>query len=222
VIDLRQQDNVFVLQMKSGENRLNPTFLAELNAVLDEVERSEHAGALVTTGEGKFYSNGLDLEWMAAAGPAEAKRCVREVHALFGRLLTFPMITVAAFNGHVFAAGAMLGLAHDFRVMRSDRGYFCLPEADIHIPFTRPMAALIQARLPVVTAHEAMVTGKRYTAQEAERRQIVDGVAPEQGVLPAAVDLAKAYAGKHRPTLSAIKQTAYAQVLSAIRSEAAD
>jgi enoyl-CoA hydratase/carnithine racemase len=219
VIDLRQEHNVFVLQMKSGENRFNSPFLTELNAALDEIERSEQPSALVTTGEGKFYSNGLDLEWMASAGPDEAQRCVRQVHALFGRMLTFPLITVAAFNGHAFAAGAMLGLAHDFRIMRADRGYFCLPEADIHIPFTRPMSALIQARLPTPTAHEAMVTGKRYSAQDAERRQIVDGIAPEQAVLSAAIDLAKTHAGKHRPTLSAIKRTAYAQVLSAIEAE---
>ena len=60
MIDLRQHDDVFVLQMKSGGNRFNSPLLTELNAALDEVERSEQPSALVTTGEGKFYSNGLD------------------------------------------------------------------------------------------------------------------------------------------------------------------
>jgi enoyl-CoA hydratase/carnithine racemase len=61
----------------------------------------------------------------------------------------------------------MLSLAHDFRVMRADRGFWCLPEADIGIPFTRGMSALIQARLAPQTAHEAMVTGRRYTGEQA-------------------------------------------------------
>ena len=69
------------------------------------------------------------------------------MHALFGKMLALPVPTVAAIQGHCFAAGAMLAVAHDFRVMRADRGFFCLPEVDIHIPFTPPMAALIQARL---------------------------------------------------------------------------
>jgi enoyl-CoA hydratase/carnithine racemase len=42
--------------------------------------------------------------------------------------------TVAAVNGHAFAAGGMMMLAHDFRVMRSDRGYFCLNEVDLGLP----------------------------------------------------------------------------------------
>src|SRR5262249_34245350 len=128
MIELRQEDQIFVLQMKSGENRFNQSFLDALNRALDQVEAAPEAAALVTTGEGKFYSNGLDLEWLAGVDAAQAKENLRCVLALLGRLLTFPMVTVAALNGHVFAAGAMLSLAHDFRVMRSDRGYFCLPE----------------------------------------------------------------------------------------------
>jgi enoyl-CoA hydratase/carnithine racemase len=222
VIELQKQENVFVLHMKSGENRFNQKFLDALNGALDEVERSTEPAALVTTGEGKFYSNGLDLEWMATAGAGQFQKSIKDVHRLLGRMLSFPLITVAALNGHVFAAGAMFALAHDFRVMRNDRGFFCLPEADIQIPFTRPMSALIQARLPVASAHEAMVTGKRYNAEQAERRQMVDAIASEAEVLPAAIALAKSHAGKHRPTLTTIKRTAYSQVFDAIQAEVAE
>ena len=219
MIDLKRHDNVFVLHMKSGENRFNREFLAALGAALDQVEADEQAAALITTGEGKFYSNGLDLDWMSKSGAELARRNIDEVLALLGRLLAFPMITVAALNGHTFAAGAMFALAHDFRVMRTDRGYFCLPEADIRIPFSPGMSALIQARLSRHAAHEAMVSGKRYSAEEAFLRHIIDRPEPEESVLPAAIELAKTYGGKHRPTLAAIKRTAYAQVLAALAGD---
>ncbi|MCG2942458.1 enoyl-CoA hydratase/isomerase family protein, partial [Escherichia coli] len=71
---------------------------------------------------------------------------VGRIHELFSRVLTFSLPTAAAVNGHAFGGGAMLAMAHDYRVMRDDRGYFCFPEVDINIPFTPGMAALIQAK----------------------------------------------------------------------------
>jgi Delta3-Delta2-enoyl-CoA isomerase len=56
----------------------------------------------------------------------------------------------------------------DFRVMRADRGYWCLPEVDINIPFAPGMGALAQARLSPQTAHEAMLTAPRYGGTDAE------------------------------------------------------
>ena len=94
-----------------------------------------------------------------ASNPDAAESNLRDVHALFARVLAFPAPIVAAMQGHAFAAGAMLALAHDLSVMRGDRGYFCLPEVDLGIPFTAGMNALIRSRLPIATAHEAMTTG---------------------------------------------------------------
>ena len=217
MIQLDRQDGVFVLRMDEGENRFNETSVSALLSALDEVERSTEPAVLVTVGAGKFYSNGLDLAFISTLSAADAQAFIGRVHDLLAKLLFLPAITVAAINGHAFAAGAMLALAHDFRVMRRDRGYFCLPEVDINVPFTPPMATLIQSRLPNMTAHEAMVTGKRYPAEEARARQIVDAVADEANVLSDAIALAKTYSGKARPTLSAIKRGAYPQMLTAVR-----
>jgi enoyl-CoA hydratase/carnithine racemase len=221
MIDLQVHDQIHVLRMQDGENRFNRASLDAFNAALDRVEQSDFPSALVTCGEGKFYSNGLDLDWMAGAGQAAAIENVQRVHELLGRLLTFPLVTVAAINGHAFAAGAMLTLAHDFRVMRSDRGYFCLPEVDLQIPFTPTMNALILTRMPNTTAQEAMVTGRRYGAQQALERGIVSQVESEAEVLPKAIALAKSLAGKHRPTLATIKRAAYAEVLRHVAADRA-
>lgn len=212
MFDLQNQDGVFVLRMTNGENRFNPGFVDGFNNALDEVEKA-NAHALVTTGEGKFYSNGLDLDWMGSAGPEANKAHVKRVEELYRRMLTLPLITVCALNGHGFAAGAMLALAHDYRVMRNDRGYFCLPEVDIRIPFTPLMSALIVARLPKLTAHEAMVTGRRYTAEESKAASIIHDLAPEAEVLNVSLELAKKHGGKHPDTLGAIKREAYRSVI---------
>jgi enoyl-CoA hydratase/carnithine racemase len=215
---LDRQDEVFTLDLGDTENRFHPDWIASVGAALDEVERAEGARALVTTATGKFFSNGLDLDWLMANGDRYHEYVV-SVHDLFARVLSLPLITVAALQGHTFAAGAMLSLAHDFRVMRADRGFWCLPEADINIPFTPGMSALIQARLAPRIAHEAMTTARRYGGEDALAAGIVDHAVEEHAVRPAAVGIAVAQSGKAGPTLGTIKSRMYSSALGALRDK---
>ena len=215
---LERHDEVFVLDIGAGENRFHPDWITSVNAALDEAEKAEGPRALVTTATGKFYSNGLDLEWLMANGD-RYNEYVAGVHQLFGRLLALPMPTVAALQGHTFAAGAMFSLSHDFRVMRADRGFWCLPEAEINIPFTPAMSALIQARLAPQTAHEAMMTARRYGGEDAAKAAIVDRAVAEEEVRPTAIELARSLAGKDATTLGTIKARMYAPALELLRQE---
>ncbi|MFC2177151.1 enoyl-CoA hydratase-related protein [Actinomycetota bacterium] len=212
-ISVDRHGDVFVLAMDDGENRMNRPWLDAMNAALDEVDAAQAPKALVTTGSGKFYSNGLDLEPLMSAGPDVMPALVADVEKLFARLITTPYITVAACNGHTFAAGAMLSLCHDFRVMRSDRGFFCLPEVDLGIPFTPGMDGLIKGRLPPPVAHEVMVTGTRYGGEAAAARGIVHHAVAEAAVLPQAMEIASDLAGKAGPTMGAIKLRLYSDLI---------
>lgn len=213
---LDRQDDVFVLDLGDGENRFHPDWLAAVGSALDEVERAEGPRALVTAATGKIWSNGLDLDWLFANADHYHEYVV-SVHALFARVLSLPIITVAALQGHTFAAGAMLSLSHDFRVMRADRGYWCLPEADINIPFTPGMSSLIQARLTPQAAHEAMVTARRYGGTDAAAAGIVDRAVDEDAVRATALEIARAQAGKAGDTLGTIKARMYAPALTVLR-----
>jgi enoyl-CoA hydratase/carnithine racemase len=213
---LDRDGDVFVLHLGSDENRFHPDFLSEVTQLLDEVAATPPPTALVTTASGKFFSNGLDLDWVAA-NPGQLNAYASSVHDLFARVLTFPRPTVAALQGHTFAAGAMLALAHDWRVMRADRGYFCLPEADINIPFLPGMSALIQAKLTPASATDAMLTARRYGGEEALAAGLVTATAAEDEVLPAAVALAAPLATKDPTTLGLIKERMYADVVQTLR-----
>src|SRR5271165_2052465 len=213
-----RHDDVFVLDIGDTENRFHPDWLASVNDALDEVENAEGPRALVTAATGKFFSNGLDLDWLSAH-PDDGGQYLAAVHDLLARVLALPVITVAALQGHTFAAGAMFSLAHDFRVMRSDRGYWCLPEADLNLPFTVGMSALIQARLTPQTAHQAMTTGRRYGGHDALAAAIVDRTADEHGVRQAAAEIARPQAAKAGPALGTIKTRMYAPVLDALRQK---
>ncbi|MFE6164198.1 enoyl-CoA hydratase-related protein [Streptomyces sp. NPDC056486] len=215
---LDRQDDVFILDLGDGENRFHPDWLVAVDTALDEVEKAEGPRALVTAATGKFFSNGLDLDWLFAHAD-QHQDYVTTVQGLLARMLSLPVVTVAALQGHTFAAGAMLSLAHDFRVMRADRGYWCLPEADINIPFTPGMSALIQARLTPQTAHEAMTTARRYGGHDALAAAVVDHAVDEDSVRRTAVEIARSQTGKAGPTLGTIKTRMYAPALSALRDK---
>ncbi len=221
MLDLRREGPVFVLTMQAGDNRFNRPFVDAFHGALDVVEGSGGPAGLVTVGASdKFYSNGLDLAWMAGEGQAEGPAFVEAVITLLGRLLAFPVPTVAAINGHAFAAGAMLALAHDFRVMRADRGFFCLPEVDINLPLAPGMTALIKSKLTPPVLRDTILTGARIGGAECCARGIVDEALPSPEVLPRAIARATALAEKDRGTYGALKRGMYADALAIIEAGA--
>lgn len=215
---LTYDDTIAVLDLGDDENRFSPDFLDEINGVLDDVVAAGAEGkaqGLVTTAGGKFYTNGLDLDWLMANGD-RTDWYVDRVHALLARVLTLPIPTAAAVVGHAFGAGAMLAVAHDFRVMRADRGFFCFPEVDIRIPFTPGMAALIQAKLTPAAQVASMTTGRRFGGVDAATFGIVDTTAGEGAVTPGALDLLRPLSGKDPGTLGAIKATMFGPAVAAL------
>ena len=88
-------DGVVLVRWDDGENRLNLDSLGEWHELLDDLVSREGPLALVVTGTGKFFSNGLDLDRFSEA-PDESGPIVEGTHRLLGRLLLLPAWTVFA------------------------------------------------------------------------------------------------------------------------------
>ncbi len=220
---LEKQGDVFIWYLGSegevdNEARFSPDWLASTHAILDEVEQSEGPAALVTTATGKFFSNGLDLEYILPRLD-ELDSYLDSVHEIYHRVLTLPVPTVAAIQGHAFGAGAMLATAHDFRVMRSDRGFYCLPEANLQMPFTPGMSALITSRLSNQAALEAMTTSRRYGGADALGAGIVDQIETGDDLLAAAIARVQPLAALRGPNLGGIKASIHAELLDVLAAK---
>ena len=107
----------------------------------------------------------------------------------------------------------MLTAAHDFSVMREDRGYWCLPEVDLGLPLTPIMYAVVSARVPGAALHQALTTGRRYDAGAAVAAGIVHDQAAETEVVPRAIELATGLAGKDPGVIRTHKQLMYAEAI---------
>lgn len=192
----RERGTVVVLTMSDGENRWNTSFARAFDAALDEVEATEGPAVLVTASANeKFFSNGLDLEWITGqrsgsssdedGGPRAA--FVPEVMTLFARLLTLGMPTVAAINGHCFGAGLMISLCHDIRIMREDRGFICANELELGFAIPEPELSLFEHKLSRDAFHQTVVLAKRWSGPEALASGVVQQVAPLDGFLDTAM-----------------------------------
>ena len=213
---LEQRGSLFILNLGSTENRFNFDSVAHLSSLLDQVDAAPGDKALVTVADGKFWSNGLDLDWMIAE-KVDLAALVSVVQNLFARMLEASYPTVAVIQGHCYAAGAMLALSHDVRFMREDRGFLCFPEVDIKMVFTAGMNALLTAKLSAQTAHQAMVLGRRFTAPEAAAAGILDATMSEANLLTNALEYAQTLVGKDATTIQAIKRTLYESTLTRLR-----
>ena len=219
MIDLSRDGDLFVATLKNGENRIDLDFALRMNDVLDRVlSESDGACALVATGEGKFFSNGLALEWLMSAPPADRERFGAEFERLNGRLVAAPIPTVAALNGHAFAAGALFAMAFDFRMMREDRGWICMPEVDVGVPVSPGAMALLRAKLPPKSLRDALLTGRRYAADDAIEAGFADEKASESQLLDAAKRLAASLGSKERKIFASLKATLYGELAGPLRN----
>ncbi len=196
MIELERHEDIFTLTMDAGENRWNTTFVREMAKALDEVEASSGPAALITTSSSeKFFSNGLDLDWTQAPDkyPEAGDRNVfgAEFMQLMGRLITLPIPSIAAINGHAFGAGFMCALCHDQRIMRSDRGFICANEMQLGIRIPLPELALFRHKLPMNTFFETVQLARRWTGIDALNAGIVQQVADRDALMQQAQTRAK-------------------------------
>ncbi len=218
MIDLDRDGDVFVLTMNAGQNRWNTAFTRAFAEALDEVEASTGAAALVTaSADEKFFSNGLDLDWVSdpQAHPQGGAREVfgAEYMALAARIITLPMPTVAAVNGHGFGAGFMIALCHDERVMREDRGFLCANEVEIGLRIPNPELALFRHKMSADAFAQTVLLARRWTGPDALAAGIVQQTCTLEQVREQAIARARQRAplGANREVMGAMKEAVYGE-----------
>ena len=181
MISLEKKGSIYFLSMNAGENRWNTTFVREFSKALDDLEKDNGPGALITTSsDPKFFSNGLDLDWIQTPDdfPEKGNREVfgEEFMYLMGRIITLPIPTICAINGHAFGAGFMLALSHDVRMMREDKGFLCANEIQLGLKIPRPELALFRHKIPANSFFETVQLSKRWTGPDALEAGIIQSI----------------------------------------------
>jgi Delta3-Delta2-enoyl-CoA isomerase len=214
-LNIRHTPPVYTLCIKNG-GACSLAFIDDFNAALDMLNAAAGPACLIITGQDKTFSTGFQLDDFFSGDTALRSEMFRQSIRLLGRIAALPLPTAAAMNGHAFGFGALLALGCDWRVMRSDRGFFCLPELDLKVAIPRAMMELLKLKLRHDVLRDMLFTGRRVDAQEACRLGIVDAACPLAELMVRAQDMVRPLADKDRATLGDMKRELYRQFLEAV------
>ncbi|KAF9583527.1 hypothetical protein BGW38_009267 [Lunasporangiospora selenospora] len=215
LLEITREGPIFIITMVDNENRFTIEMCQAICDALDHVakvvEDEELTEAvLMTRGQDKFYSNGLDIE-KAFSVPG------------FTDDIFMPMLNKILLFGIPTVACCLMAMAHDYRVMRSDRGFMCMNEIDLPSPLPAGMSALLRYKMMPHVYRTVVLEGKRYPGKEALANHLVDAIA--EGV-DGTVELAKQVALRIAPKAKAgvfigmIKEDMYPEISSRLMANA--
>jgi methylglutaconyl-CoA hydratase len=207
-IKLEIDDAVAVLTFNRPERRnaISHTMITEILQALDEVKASV-ARALILTGAANAFCAGMDLQSLKdfrAQSDAEIVADSRRIATLFRRLYGFPKPTIAAVNGPAIAGGCGLATLCDFTL--------AVPEAkfgytEVRVGFIPALvSAYVVRQMGEKRARDLLLSGRIFSASEAQAMGIVNELLESEKLLPRARTLAQSLAEMSPTALSHAKR----------------
>lgn len=184
------------LNRPERRNALSWSLVDELRATVRAARDDDQVRVLVLAGAGdRAFCAGADLTGMRAdAGHAELHQARGQLAGLFDDLWSVGKPTVASVRGYCLAGGFGLAMSCDL-VVAADDAVFGTPEIDVGLwPYmiTVPLCR----SMPPKRALELMMTGRRVSAEEADRLGFVTRVVPADELAASVDELATTLASK--------------------------
>jgi len=200
-VELRQRDDMAILTLNRPEalNALSFQILEDIGTALDKVSQMDVRALLITGAGDKAFCAGADIKDLRNRTLIDQKRGAELGQAVFAKLDTLPVASIALVNGYAFGGGSELALASTFR-LASSNAIFGLPEIKLGLI---PGYGGTQ-RLPRLVgegrALEIIMTGRNVQSDEAERIGLVNAVI-EGDLLQAGLEFASKFTRYSLPVL---------------------
>jgi enoyl-CoA hydratase/carnithine racemase len=179
IVDHYIDSLVGVITFNNSEkgNVLNIESMEELLAAVSSLMEDKEVRAILLRSNGTNFCLGMDLNMLVASRGSRglAEKAVSLYVRLLSRIFSGPKPVISLVNGSVKAGGIGLVAASDI-VVASDSSTFELSEIFFGLIPANVLPFIYSVRLPPQKARYLILTGKRLSAKEAERINLVDDV----------------------------------------------
>ena len=216
LVSYQLQDAIATISMDDGKaNVLSLDMLGQINAALDRAEADR--AIVVLTGRERIFSGGFDLAALGSGGSTAASMLTAGFE-LAERILSFPMPTIIACNGHAIAMGVFLLLSADYRIGAD--GPYKITANEVAIGLTMPRAAVEICRQRLAPAHfnRAVILAEVYSPDHAVAAGFLDRVVSGPDLLSEAHGIATGLSKLNMDAHKGTKQRARDHALTSIRA----
>lgn len=186
---------VAVLTLNRPEvlNALSDSLVEAVVSEMERLDKEEGVRAVVLTGGSKVFAAGADIKGMADATSQEMQKSDRL--AKWERMRKISKPIVAAVSGFALGGGCEMAMSCDM-IVASENAVFGQPEILIGvIPGAGGTQRLTRA-IGKYRAMEFVLSGRRFSAQQALEWGLVNHVVPNELVVEEAVSLAEEIASR--------------------------
>ena len=185
-----RRDGVLLLRLNRPDklNAIDAAMLGELCAALEEARVDDAVRVVVLTGNERAFSAGADIDGFAGV-TVEELATSRSDLPQWDTIRRSPKPLIAAVSGYVFEGGLELALACDI-IVAAQGARFAAPEIKIGLIPGAGGTQLLARRFGKYRAMELVLTGREFSAEEAERWGLVNLIVPAEEYLERALELA--------------------------------
>jgi enoyl-CoA hydratase len=185
-------------------NAINLDMLEDFETLFHALSQDDSIRVLIITGAGRGYSSGADLNDAMANKQAEVfkdpEKFLKIVQERYASLILgmrrIPQPIISAVNGPAAGGGFCMALASDIRVASPD-AYFVASFINIGLSGGELGCSFLLPRLVgLAQASDMLFTGRKISADEAEKTGLVNKVVPRENLLETALSYARLMVGK--------------------------
>lgn len=193
-LDIKRDGDVMVITLNRPDvlNAMNTPMMRELRAVFTDLYvDADQARAVIVTGSGeRGFCPGADLKERDGMSDQTWRQQHAIVEQIARAMFQCPIPLIAAVNGVAMGGGAEIALCCDF-IYAADHARFAFPEVTRGIMPGMAGPQNLPRAVGVRRAKEIILTGKPFSAQDAETWGMVNRVLPLDELMPAALETAR-------------------------------